>query len=119
MKENVDTTEESDGDLRDTLVKRWKKLDDECKPIIARMREIQEITRAAEDPANRESGDGGVARGNGNGNGDAARQQWDGRSPEFITRRDPFENLNAVRQGMITASDAVARASTVIETHDK
>src|SRR5881392_1006853 len=33
--------------------------------------------------------------------------------------RTAFENLNAVRQGMITASDAVARASTVIETHDK
>src|SRR6266536_1125891 len=78
MEENGETTEETDGDLRDTLVKRWKKLDEECKPIVARMKEISEITRAAEDPANREAG----ADTGGNGDGNVARQQWDGRSPE-------------------------------------
>jgi hypothetical protein len=111
MEDNGETTEENDGDLRDTLVKRWRKLDDECKPIISRMKEIQEITRAADDPANREAGaDTGQA---------AQAAQWDGRSPEFITRRDPFEDLDQVRRGMITQEDAVARASTVIEMHDK
>ncbi len=115
MEENGETTEETDGDLRDTLVKRWRKLDDECKPIVARMKEISEITRAAEDPANREAG----ADTGGNGDGNVARQQWDGRSPEFITRRDPFENLDAVRRGMITRDDAIARAATVVEAHDK
>src|SRR6266700_6687952 len=78
MEENGETTEETDGDLRDTLVKRWRKLDEECKPIISRMKEIQEITRAADDPANREDG------------ADAGQDRRDGpRSAEFITRRDP------------------------------
>src|SRR6266568_8471920 len=68
MEENGETTEETDGDLRDTLVKRWKKFDEECAPIIARMREISEITRAAEDPVNREAG----ADSGGNGDGNVA-----------------------------------------------
>jgi HK97 family phage major capsid protein len=107
--ENDDTvTEEDSGDLRDTLVQRWEQLDGECKPLIERMEKVKGITRAAEDPANRESGDGGtVARWAG------------GRGPEFMTRRDPFDNLPAVRQGMITSDDAIARASNAIEAHDK
>jgi hypothetical protein len=36
-----------------------------------------------------------------------------------MTRRDPFDDLDSVRRGMITREDAVARAATVVEQHDK
>jgi len=108
MEADDSVTEEKDGSFRDTLVERWEEIDEETKPIIARMSKIKDITRAAEDPANRETGaDTGDVR------------RWDGRGPEFMTRRDPFENLDAVRRGVITGDDAIARASTVIEMHDK
>jgi len=41
MEENEENTEETDGDLRDTLVARWEQLDAESKPIIARMERIR------------------------------------------------------------------------------
>jgi hypothetical protein len=34
MEDTEETTEETDGDLRDTMVERWEQLDAECKPII-------------------------------------------------------------------------------------
>jgi len=54
MENDPETTEESDGNLRDALIARWRTLDEQCKPIIARMEEIRSITRTAADPANRE-----------------------------------------------------------------
>src|SRR6266699_3674812 len=110
MESDDSVTEEKDGNYRDTLVERWEEVDTETKPIIARMEKIKGITRAAQDPANREAGSD-------TGEGDARR--WDGRGPEFMQRHDPFENLDAVRRGMITSDDAVARAATVVEDHDR
>jgi len=110
MEADDSVTEEKDGNYRDTLVERWEEVDEETKPIIARMEKIKGITRAAQDPANREAGSD-------TGDGDARR--WDGRGPEFMQRRDPFENLDMVRRGMITGEDAVARAATVVEDHDR
>lgn len=62
METSEDTTEESDGDLRDTLIERWEQLDEEVKPIVARMAQIQAITRTAADPANLEVPDDGGGR---------------------------------------------------------
>jgi hypothetical protein len=84
MENDDEVTEENDGDLRDTLVKRWKTLDEECKPIVSRMAEIQAITRTAslseanlERPAGQ---DGATARPYG--------------SPDLVIRsnRDPYDN---------------------------
>src|SRR4249920_983678 len=61
MNDNPDTTEESDGHLRDTLVDNWKTLDAERAKIVARMDELNLIRKAAADSTNRESGDGGTA----------------------------------------------------------
>lgn len=104
MEDDDSVTEETDGDLRDTLVQRWKKLDEECKPIVARMQEIQSITRAASaSPANLEGGsDDGVRR---------------FAPPEIVTRtqRDPYEDLDAIRSKIVTRADLRARALDAIE----
>jgi HK97 family phage major capsid protein len=105
MEDDDSVTEETDGDLRDTLVARWKKLDAECEPIIARMKEIQSITRTASDEANLERPDGGSAG------------KWGKDSPDLVvrTQRDPYENLQAVRSKLVTRADLRARALDAIE----
>src|SRR6266480_5459425 len=115
MEGDDSVTEEKDGNYRDTLVERWEEVDQETKPIIARMERIKNITRAAADPANQEAGSD--TGGSTSGNGTVSR--WDGRGPEFMAHRDPFENLDMVRRGMITSDDAIARAATVVEDHDR
>lgn len=108
MEGSEETTEENDGDLRDTLVERWKQLDEETKPIIRRMEEIRAITRTAGDPANLEPTD--PAR---DGNGGGARRG----GPDFWqqSNRSPYEDLDAVRTRVITRSDLRARALDAIE----
>lgn len=107
MESSEDTTEEADGDYRDTLVERWTQLDGECKPIIERMGRIQAITRTASDPANLErvgdEGDGGEA--------------WRGGAPGFWPQsgRSPYEDLEAVRSRVITRADLRARGLGAIE----
>ena len=108
MEDDDSVTEEDSGDLRDTLVQRFEQLDAKAKPLIERMERVKNITHAAADPANREGGDG-----------DGQVRRWEGRGPEVMSRRDPFEDLEMVRRGMITNDDAIARASTVVEMHDK
>src|SRR5215468_7993295 len=82
MNDNPDTTEDADADLRDTLIARWKELEPRREKLVADMDDIQAITRAAADPANRENGDGG-------GNGQVARMTGS-RGPEFMVRKDPL-----------------------------
>jgi len=110
METSEETTEENDGDLRDTLVERWKQLDEETKPIIKRMSEIQAITRAAEDPANLERPDPA-----GNGGGDARRSASG--APDFWGQsgRSPYEDLDAVRSHMVRTSELRGRAFDAIE----
>ncbi len=98
-----DTTEEKDGNMRDTLVSRWKELDEDRAKIVTRMEELELIRKAAADPANREGG------------ADAGPGRWEGRSPQFMMRPDPFEGLDQVKRHLVTGSDMVARAQTAIE----
>jgi HK97 family phage major capsid protein len=109
METSEDTTEENDGDYRDTLVERWTQLDGECKPIIERMARVQAITRTASDPANLERPDAG----GGNG-GNASRG---GGSPDLWQQsgRSPYEDLDAVRSRVVTRADLRARALDAIE----
>src|SRR5262245_42372604 len=88
MEDDESVTDEEHGDLRDTLVARWKKLDDDTKPIIARMEEIRAITRAKDDPANTEPPAGGT----GNGNGTISRYGNSGPDLVIRTSRDPYDN---------------------------
>jgi hypothetical protein len=113
MEDDEDITEEAGADLRDTLVKRWKTLDDECKPIIARMQEIQNITRAAADEANLErpdTGDGTSASRFGN--------------PDLVVRsnRDPYDGNDLIRnekQIMMPRAELRERAFDAIEHEAK
>jgi HK97 family phage major capsid protein len=109
MEADDGTTEESDGDYRDTLVSRWEQLDELTKPLIARMEKIRGITRAADNPANLESGDGGSI------------SRWDGggKSPEFMRRVDPFADLDKVKDRLVRPTEVVSRALTAIEGANK
>jgi HK97 family phage major capsid protein len=107
MEADDTVTEEKDGNFRDTLVARWKELDEEAKPIISRMEEIRAITRTAQASAsNREGGDGGQA------------QRLGGRAPEFMQRKDPLAERSETRDyTLLPAADVIARAATLVEQH--
>jgi HK97 family phage major capsid protein len=104
MEDDDSVSEETDGDLRDTLVHRWKKLDEECEPIIARMQEIQAITRTAGDEANLER-PGGIGRD----------------TPDLVIRtaRDPYDNTEAVRSKIVTRAELRERGLDAIELEAK
>jgi hypothetical protein len=102
MEDDGSITEESDGDLRDTLVARWEELDNATKPLIQRMERIRGITRTAQGEGNREDGE------------DTGR-----RTPEFLQRRDPFEDLARVKNNLVAPRDLVARSMTAVEMHAK
>ena len=111
MEDSEETTEENDGDLRDTLVERWEQLDGECKPIIERMERVRGITRAADDPANLEG-----PAGNGSGNG-----RYGSTTPELVVsrQRDPYDNNEAVRSLVITRGELRERALDAVELEVK
>jgi HK97 family phage major capsid protein len=113
MEDDDSVTEENDGDLRDTLVARWKKLDEECKPIVARMEEIRAITRAAEDPANLERPD--------TGSQEASRGRYGSTGPELLTRgsHDPYDANEAVRSHIISRGELKDRSLDAIELEAK
>ncbi|HSZ41801.1 MAG TPA: phage major capsid protein [Trebonia sp.] len=113
METSEDTTEENDGDLRDTLIERWKQLDEETKPIIARMEQIRAITRTAADPANLERGAGY------DGDGDGGYLGGSGPDTFFRSGRSPYEDLDAVRSRVVTRADLRARALDAIELEAK
>jgi HK97 family phage major capsid protein len=107
METSEETTEENDGDFRDTLVARWQQLDTETKPIIKRMEDIRAITRTASDPANLEEPDGGSHAGS--------------RGPDLAVRnnRSPYEELEAVRSHMVATPELRGRALDAIELEAK
>src|SRR5215831_18115241 len=133
MDADPETTEERDGNIRDTLIEEWERLEEDKKPILARMEKIQIIKRnaatggAPADPPDTGDGDGSGfspgftgfrdTAGNGNGGGSAARR-WSG-TPEFMMRLDPFADLDKVRDGLVRGSDMVARSMSLVEVHHR
>ena len=109
MEDSEETTEEADGDLRDTLLSRWEELDAKTKPLIERMEKIRSITRVAADEANLER-PGGESAGNSDG-------RYRGGNPDLVIRnnRDPYDNLDAVRSHLVRRSELRARALDAIE----
>jgi hypothetical protein len=113
MENDGEVTEEKDGDLRDTLIDRWKVLDEECKPIIARMQEIQAITRTAQNPANLEPP-----------NGDDGTSASKFGSPDLVIRNnhDPYDGNELIRrenQMMMKRSELKERALDAVELEAK
>lgn len=109
MDSDPQTSEERDGDIRDTLIAEYEAIEDQKKPVIARMEKIKLIQK---------SGDGD---GNGYDPGAVSQaQRWSGGgTPDFMTRLDPFAEMDKVRDGLVRGSDMVARSLTVIEMHNK
>jgi HK97 family phage major capsid protein len=113
MESDDETTEEGDGNYRDTLIARWRELDEQAKPVIARMEEIKAITKAAQDPANLErpdAADGTSASRFGN--------------PDLVisNRRDPYDGNNLIRhekQILMPRSEIKARALDAVELEAK
>jgi len=122
MENDNETTEENDGDLRDTLVQRWKQLDEESKPIIARMEQIKAITRTADDEGNLERPDGDDAGTDGAyGYSGGPAGVWHG-GGELGSRgrfRNPYEDLDAVRSHMVRTPELRGRALDAIELEAK
>jgi len=119
MDADPQTTEEGDGDIRDTLIDEYEKIEELKKPVISRMEKIKLIQRGADDPFAGEPGD---ANGQAPYNGGAVRQaqRWGGgQTPEFMTRLDPFAELDKVKDGLVRGSDMVARSLNVIEMHNR
>jgi hypothetical protein len=111
METDESTTEEADGDARDTMIARWEELDAKAKPLIARMERIRGITRSTADTANLESGADTAGAANRSG----------GRSPELVTNRftNPYEDLDAVRSHVVRTSELRGRAFDSIELEAK
>lgn len=136
MDADPDTTEERDGNIRDTLIEEYEDLDRSMEPVLARMEKIKLIRRdgaggGAPDP-DAGNGDGTgfsagfsgfrdrVGANGGGGNGNA--QRWGGGgagSPEFMMRVDPFQDLDKVREGLVRGSDMVARSMALAEIHHR
>jgi hypothetical protein len=105
MENDLETTEETDGDLRDTLLARWEELDLKTQPLIERMEKIHQITRQAEDPANLEPPPGYASS-------PPARK-----GPELVTRHqhDPWDAMDKVSDNMISRGELRDRALDAIE----
>jgi hypothetical protein len=124
MEDDGETTEEKDGDLRDTLLDRWEALDAKSKPLIERMEKIRNITRAAADPANLEApaGQDPAASGNGYGGGRYGTSGPSG--PDLVIRnnRDPYDCQDVIRsenQILMRRSELRERALDAIEHEAK
>jgi HK97 family phage major capsid protein len=109
MENSDETTEETDGDFRDSLLSRWEELDAKTKPLIERMEKIKAITRLADDEANLERPDGGSS---------GSRGGWSGGSgPDLVTSRfrNPYDNNEAVRSHLVPRRELRGRALDAIE----
>src|SRR4029077_8525617 len=121
MENDETTTEEHDGDLRDTLLNQWEELDARAKPLIERMEKIRNITRDAKDPANLEppAGQDPAPGGHGYGTG-----RYGGSGPDLGIRsnREPYHCAEAIRsenQVLMRRSELRERALDAIEIEAK
>jgi hypothetical protein len=117
MENDETTTEEHDGDLRDTLLNQWEELDQRARPLIERMEKIRNITRTAADPANLEppAGTEGAPAPNGYGTG-----RYGASGPDLVIRsnRDPYDCQDVIRsenQVLMRRSELRERALDAVE----
>ncbi len=117
MEDSDETTEENDGDLRDTLIARWEELDIKAAPIVERMEKIKAITRVAADDANLERPDGAIPTG-------VYGQGSYGSGPDLVIRnhRDPYDGIELIRnerQILMRRSEIKSRALDAVELEVK
>jgi HK97 family phage major capsid protein len=99
----TESTEE-DRDRADALLQEFDELTAELEPLAEREQRIATVRQKILDDRNREIGSG-VAAING--------------TPDLVTRsnRDPFEDLESVRNGLTSPADVRARAKAAIERY--
>jgi HK97 family phage major capsid protein len=101
IEENPAAVEESDGDYVDTLVAEYDSLEARRVPLAARAEKLNLIHTAAKDePATTEAGD------------DARRSAP---TQVYRNKRDPFDEMEAVRTRTMRSSEVRERAHDAIE----
>jgi len=95
---------DDDVNWQGTLIQEYDRLEDRAGPLRRRMADIDRVMRARQNPENREDG--------------APRSR---QAPEQTVRshRDPFEDMDRVRAGLVAPDELRSRAETVIETDAK
>src|SRR5215813_13926925 len=110
LTDDPEATEDGSGNLRDTLIKRWREIEPERAKLTEELEQLNIIKRQAAADANTENGDGGgppVAR-------------YGPRGPEFMQRKDPLADREETRgYTILPGADLIARASTLVEQHDR
>jgi len=98
IEKNPAEVEETSGDYVDTLVDEYDRLEERRVPLAERATKLNLIQAAATDDDTTEDGS-------------------DRRAPEQVYRnkRDPFENMDAVRTNLLHSSEMRSRAQDAIE----
>src|SRR6266540_297251 len=99
IEENPAAVEESDGDFVDTLIDEYDALETRRVPLAARSEKLDLIRVAVKDEDTTEPGD--------------ARPQAP--TQVYRNKRDPFDDMDAVRMGVIRGSEMRSRAMDAIE----
>jgi HK97 family phage major capsid protein len=106
--EALEEPTDEDSLRTDGLLQEWDELVTELEPLAEREQKIAAVRAAMADESNRERGAVTTVSGGGAG-------------PELIVRqkRDPFEDMESVRNGVTVASEVRARALDVVEMYAK
>lgn len=102
--DQLDAPTDEDAAFQGTIIKEYDELEKDAAPLRKRMADIRRITQAADDPANREDG---------------TPRTWHAPEVHVRSNRDPFENLDAVRRGLVGGEDLRVRSQMVIESDAK
>ncbi len=99
-----EATRSQNAQYTDTLLQEFDELEEERKPLAERMARLDRVVYAYKDEAD-ENGK--------KDNSKVERGSMD--APAFAPKRDPFEDLNAVRDNRVPFREVRARALTAIE----
>jgi HK97 family phage major capsid protein len=96
--EKTETPSDEDEAYTDTLLTEWDTLEEQRKPLAARMQRLDAVRYAAKDERKVEQS-----------------------TPDLVVKRnlDPFEDLEAVRKRLVSRQDIHARALDAIERSNK
>jgi hypothetical protein len=105
--EALEETTEEDQLRTDALLQEWDELATELEPLAERQAKIDAVRATMAEEANRERGHAGDLAG--------------GTGPELVARnkRDPFVDMESVRNGVTVASEVRSRALDVVEMYAK
>ncbi len=100
IEDNPASVDETDGDYTDTLIDEYKTLEQRRVPLAARAQELNMIAVAVKDDAPTEAGD------------DNRPQPF---TQTFRNKRDPWDDMEGVRTGIMRSSEVISRAQDAVE----